>query len=428
MKKGNEIRRWIILGFMISLAFSCDTENSIAPPEDSYFKKYYGGEGDQEGVDMVVNSDGSFLLFGTTRNPTRTSQLYLVKADARGKVMWEKTFGGVFDEEARDIELTRNGNIVIVGNTKTVDGDRDILIMTLSPEGVKIDSSGYSLNSALIKLDEGANSVTETNDGFIIAGYTTNITKKPTAPTPANDKRDAIYVRYYSNLQSYPPTWNPVNDSPGTFDQAVKIMEIENNNNNFYFFGSSNSETPLFSSIQSWVFALGSGGTQNGGKIHFGLPSSNVINKEAVTVPNGNGFVMIGSSIDASGDSSIYLAKLRNPGSTIGSDDIEFQKTFASTGNLTGVSIYPSRDFRYLILGNQREGNGNSDIFFSRLEPNLDPYAEPKTFGGSCEDTAGAVTELPDGSIMIIGTIRTGDECESKMALFKLNKEGKFEK
>src|SRR6185295_18937312 len=118
----------------------CDTSRNIESPVNSYFLKYIGNEGDQTGVDFEVSPDGTFVLLGTTRiSSVLPTQLYVVKLDAQGNVLWEKTFGGPYEEEARDIELANDGRIVVLGNSVVSPGNRDILLMTLSPDGTKID-------------------------------------------------------------------------------------------------------------------------------------------------------------------------------------------------------------------------------------------------------------------------------------------------
>ena len=422
------MKRLIFFGFIISLAFSCDTEKNIEPREDSYFLKYYGGEGDQEGVDMVVNSDSTFLLFGTTRLPAQTTQLYLVKADARGKVIWEKTYGGPYDEEARDIELTSSGDYVIVANTKTSNGDKDIMIMTISRDGVKLDSSGYSLNSSTVKLDEVANSVTETNDGFIVAGYTNNVNPKPNPVPGAPDLKDALSVRFLNNpLQVYPNKWVFVSGAQSS-DETTKIFEVSPNV--FYMFGFTNNTTSL--AYDYWYYGIGGGGISVG-DIKIPYLGNEIATKAILNPATIGGGVIMGSSINSNGDSSIYMVKLRSPLKfTLQSGgDIESIQVISSTLSLAGASICSSQSSGYFILSDQRSKGGNSDIALTRVGNNLiQEWTQPTSlvFGGICEDKAGAVAELGDGHIMIIGTIRTGDECESKMALIKVNKDGKFEK
>src|SRR5258708_30121673 len=102
---------FIFIAFQLIL-IGCDTASTIDDPNRSYFVKFYGGDGDQTGDDLVVLPDGSFILFGTTTPTGKTSKWYLVKADVKGNIIWEKTFGGPNNSEARGIELTSNNTLV----------------------------------------------------------------------------------------------------------------------------------------------------------------------------------------------------------------------------------------------------------------------------------------------------------------------------
>jgi hypothetical protein len=51
----------------------------------------------------------------------------------------------------------------------------------------------------------------------------------------------------------------------------------------------------------------------------------------------------------------------------------------------------------------------------------------PQVFGGESFDEAGAVLQLPDGKIMVLGTMTVGGlNGQKKMALMKLNDKGKL--
>jgi hypothetical protein len=111
--------------FVITFAFSsvffcaCDTDNTITDPTDKYFVKFYGGDGDHDGVDLVSLNDGSFILVGNAKVPGSLlgRQIYIVKVSTTGMVIWEKTIGSTGDDSAKDIELTPDGRIVIAGET-----------------------------------------------------------------------------------------------------------------------------------------------------------------------------------------------------------------------------------------------------------------------------------------------------------------------
>ena len=72
------------------IAWGCDTPSTIDPPEDSFFVKFYGNEGNQEGVDAVLNPDGTITMFGTTEELDKGKQLYLVNILPNGTINWER--------------------------------------------------------------------------------------------------------------------------------------------------------------------------------------------------------------------------------------------------------------------------------------------------------------------------------------------------
>ncbi|HRI80552.1 MAG TPA: hypothetical protein PLR06_13550, partial [Cyclobacteriaceae bacterium] len=221
----------IILLFIVVVA--CDAPSTMKDPNDSYFIKFYGGDGEQTGDDFVELPDGSMILFGTSRPSAAgsKSQWYLVKVDGKGNVIhsWGKNgeliFGGPNDEEARDIELTNDNRIVLVGNTYKSATDRDVKVMTLTLDGVKIDSAQVPIfTSAGVDPfgDEDAASITQTTDGFIIAGSTTYVTLAGKTANPGYaDTRDGINIRLNNNLTAYTLNGWPLQQSYGYFSDDV---------------------------------------------------------------------------------------------------------------------------------------------------------------------------------------------------------------
>ena len=165
------LHKFIFAFLTTVLAAGCDSSLTVKDPNDYSFVKFYGGDGDQTGADVIALSDGTFILFGTTKpsGVEKTSQWYLVKADAQGNVLAEKHLGGPNNDEARDIELTSANTLVAVGNTYTTPADRDIKIMTLTMDFTPIDSATVTFGGG---SDEDAASVTPISTGFLVAGST----------------------------------------------------------------------------------------------------------------------------------------------------------------------------------------------------------------------------------------------------------------
>src|SRR5262245_11255889 len=106
---------------LISCSFiwqGCDTESNLDPDYKNYYIRYFGDEGLQEGVDLIVNEDDqSVMLLGTSTNPgTSTKRIFLVKTDWEGTLIWKKELGGPYDI-AKDIERSNDGGFIILSES-----------------------------------------------------------------------------------------------------------------------------------------------------------------------------------------------------------------------------------------------------------------------------------------------------------------------
>ncbi|MEJ0057460.1 MAG: hypothetical protein WDN75_18495 [Bacteroidota bacterium] len=291
----------VVMGVITS---GCDSKSNIEDPNLSHFVKFYGEDGDQTGVDLVLLSDGTYILFGTSgaTSPDSTTQWYLVKADARGMVMWEKRFGSqTQNETASDIELTADNRLVAVGNTFKGPNDRDVLIMTFTLDGVPINKTTVALkNLSGADTDEDAVSVSLTNDGFVVAGSTSNTDIKPNAV--ANDQRDAMHLRFFNNLMQYPNTWG-ITTGPGTYDAAVKVIQASPTQ--FYLFGYSNTVVNGHpkTDLNYWNFGLGPNAVPNTADHFIGsLTDDERLSSVALSpVQSGEGYFLGGSLMDLPG-------------------------------------------------------------------------------------------------------------------------------
>ncbi|MDD2836187.1 MAG: hypothetical protein PHY05_08545 [Methanothrix sp.] len=125
---------------------------------------------------ILQTSDGGYILAGYTDSfGEGGSDVWLIKVDNKGNEMWNKTFGGKEDDFGNDIQLTKDGGFVIAGTTYSF-ADKE-----LNPELwgdiwlIRTDASGNELwnrTFAGVSWDD-AYSVREVSDGgFILAGST----------------------------------------------------------------------------------------------------------------------------------------------------------------------------------------------------------------------------------------------------------------
>jgi len=89
-----------------------------------------------------------------------------------------------------------------------------------------------------------------------------------------------------------------------------------------------------------------------------------------------------------------------------------FQKPLSiklGNGLPENTSIFTTQDGSFLLLTNEKSFNDNQNWMLTKVDTFGSPvWSLPIIFGGEGLDTCGSVQELPDGRIVLIGTMRTG--------------------
>ncbi len=422
----------VLWGLILSGIFSCDTANNVEDPTLHYFVKYYGGDGNQKGIDMLALNDGSFLLLGNYSDNDLDTDIYLVRVDAQGGVIWERRFRQD-NTNARDIENTRDGNFIILADFQTaIGGQTDLKLLKISPEGTRLDSVVFGSAA-----NEYSRTVTLLDDGGFIVSGTTELTRTWKDPNnPAPDLGDTFNYRFDQNLNQFSTSqWFPIFPGfGGQLDVAVKAVQVPGE---FYVFGYSNmnlNNTNPNQKLGLFYFKRGlTGGESN---VYFPGPSPNqslgddteIHFVEPVASELGGGFIVIGTSKKSSGTSEIFFAKMRNSLAFVNiNNDATLRDPILLGRNIRGVSATSSikGPLGYLVLGNEVRSTGELNIWLSKIDQAGNPLWS-SSFGSEKEkDSGAAVCELPDGKIVILGTMGLADN-QYKMALIKLNPTGQL--
>jgi hypothetical protein len=158
------------------------------PAGTKLWDRSYGGN-DQDTLETLhQTSDGGFILGGTTwyassgGNKTSTnygsSDFWVVRTDASGYKLWDRSFGADGYESLQSIQQTSDGGFILAGvssswstnEVKTAQplGDDDFWIVRLDAEGNRLWDRTYGAG-----LKEHANVIRQTPDGgFLIGGST----------------------------------------------------------------------------------------------------------------------------------------------------------------------------------------------------------------------------------------------------------------
>lgn len=102
-----------------------------------WYEAYGGPEGDWGGHGMKKSGDG-YVITGESDSfsaEVDAGDIYLVRTDAGGNVLWTQTFGGSGYDEAYGLDVTDDGGYIITGLTNSFGaGQNDLyLIKTNSP-------------------------------------------------------------------------------------------------------------------------------------------------------------------------------------------------------------------------------------------------------------------------------------------------------
>ena len=92
----------------------------------------------------LAKLDDGFLVLGTVAGSEEISRgdVLLIKLDLNGKPVWEERYGGSSYERAIDMAVAENGDIVIVAETTSIDGDSSGNVSgVLKVNGIEIENS-----------------------------------------------------------------------------------------------------------------------------------------------------------------------------------------------------------------------------------------------------------------------------------------------
>ncbi len=134
------------------------------------WERMFGGPHSEEAMALVVTSDGGCVVAGNSLSgATGPSDVYVVRVDDTGNKMWEHTYGGTSSDLVHAITRAGDAAFVIAGTTQSF-GARgwDIYL-------IKIDASGNKVWERTFggPKDESTSSVSLAPDGgFLISGTT----------------------------------------------------------------------------------------------------------------------------------------------------------------------------------------------------------------------------------------------------------------
>ncbi len=138
---------------------------------DTIWTGTYGGPSSESFVEITPTSDGGYIAAGFKIEPDGFyTDVYAVKIDSAGAVMWSREYGRpLFVDHAKSVLQTSDGGYIICGITSGIETDSDIWLIKTDPGGNVEWTRTYGGDGT-----DGGFSLDQTSDGgYIVAGYKT---------------------------------------------------------------------------------------------------------------------------------------------------------------------------------------------------------------------------------------------------------------
>jgi len=138
---------------------------------DRIWHNSFGYRYDEVANQIIATQDGNYILVGTTDSDHYNQKdIYVVKINKDGKRVWQYHYGSREYEEGKGIVEVDDG-FVIVGYTKnTKSYNSDIYLLKIDKNGNMVWSRNYGTEN-----DDRGNAIAKVKDGFVITGYTTSL-------------------------------------------------------------------------------------------------------------------------------------------------------------------------------------------------------------------------------------------------------------
>ena len=125
----------IVLIIALSLSFSCSKEDeyptSTAFNGELVWTKTFGGSGDESIHGVAKTMDGGFVVVGYTKSNDgditdavdTIEDIWLTKYNADGNLLWSKTYGGSADDYGYSVVENNDGTLTVAGYSLSSDAD-----------------------------------------------------------------------------------------------------------------------------------------------------------------------------------------------------------------------------------------------------------------------------------------------------------------
>ena len=375
---------------------------------DLDWQKSFGGSGEDHLQSIQLTSDGGFILAGISDSPKSgdkkegcrgQSDFWILKLDAKGNELWQRTIGGNGLEKLFSIAPTKDGGYIIGGTSSS---DKSPLDTKMKEDKYgKAEACQGNLDYWIVKLNASGiiewqktlggtyadelKSIEQTKDGGYIVGGSSNSPKSGDKITDSFGARDFWIVKLDAagNQQWQKCIGGNLDDNLFALTQTLDGGFIAGGNSNSE---ATNSKTKANGKGSDfWVLKLDDQGvitwqeTYDFGKLD--ILTSIVENNDGTYLIGGyaqserspiekGGLLGKMVSSDKEGINDYIALKINDKGEEV------WSKSVGSKGEEVMCKLFETRDGGYVLAGtstggasrDKNSGNGSSDFWVVKLK------------------------------------------------------------
>jgi hypothetical protein len=309
--------------------------------------KTFGGEKNEAGLSVQQTTDSGYIVCEATKSyGAGGADAWLVKTDASGNKLWDKTFGGVETDVTHSVQQTRDGGYILCGSTMSrTSGNNEMWVIKTDADGNRLwdktfNGKGWAIGS----------SIQQTEDGGYIACGSTSITY------PA--KRSDYEVLVIKTDAAGDREWDTIiaNDAQ---EQYIGKSVQQTIDGDYVVYAEGRMEV--------FLIMVDSKGTKLWYKKYGEQP--NIIDDagNSVQQTTDDGYIVCGTGIffiePRRAQPAVWLMKVDENGNG------GWIRTFTGNMNAGGSSVQQTIDGGYIVCGSTKSSSKGYDILLMKIAP-----------------------------------------------------------
>lgn len=373
------------LALLVLFTLGCSDSDSPTESETPVIPtwvKTYGGTGWEHGSAVVNCPDGGFVIAGGTSSfGAGGSDVYLLKVDSLGNVVWERSFGGAASEVANDICLAHDGGYVIVGTTYSFGaGHSDMLLIGTDFTGSKLWQQTFGGD----KYENGYAVIPTMDGGYAAVGWTSSFDAQPNSV-------------YFIKTDAYGEArWEKIY---GIGTELGRDL-VQTADSGFVIVGSTESIGEANDGDNVYVIK-----TDRVGNIEWDQPFGGLGNDFGYAAAlDNNGIIVAGWTGSLAGAGyDAYLLGLDLSGNLL------WETPFGGSGDDGANDLTLTAGGQYVVVGHRGNDGSMSGGGYAAKFRTSGSLVWEQVYAGVC-DKIEAVIETPDHGLLLVGSLETDDD------------------